>query len=463
MKYTEELHWILDTSKSSLKKEDEYQQNIDFVHSLGLKCDSVGWSTLDLSNPRTDEILDAIEHFCKTNGWKARGVYTRNYVDHEGDWYRIKAPYFKDNTEAGWFNCEREGGGSVRMPTIRAYAELKTEPKLSVRDLCVPEKFRNACIKHAIADMEFCWIRDVGKYQAEQYFKRFCNRRASSIALCRRFDIGDRKRMNSLGGHLPRLSEIFYDLSLSSAEDCYLAKDMPEGGIAQAYVLEESTIEYNGIKTARTDVLCCEYLIHKSVAEILVREKVISTSMLHPIKIVDELPAGYTLYETTEMDRPTAEYMAQSIRDYENLKSKARPVHIVSEKEALKLLKGAKKERKEDFKMALPKAKSVPVSESEYAALVPYYLIANGGYLSDEYELFSYDDAIRENAELAGELSREELLADTPRGVVFAKSTCGDRIILMENGGVIRFSHEKPSSTEEWQSLAQFIVSAINE
>ena len=135
----------------------------------------------------------------------------------------------------------------------------------------------------------------------------------------------------------------------------------------------------------------------------------------------------------------------------------------MSEKEALKLLKGAKKERKEDFKKALPKEKSVPVSESEYAALVPYYLIANGGYLSDEYELFSYYDAIRENAELAEELSREELLADTPRGVVFAKSTCGDRIILLENGGVIRFSHEKPSSTEEWQSLAQFIVSAINE
>lgn len=60
MKYKEELLWILDKDINNCKKEEEYKQNIDFVHSLGLKCDCVEWSKLDLSNPRTPEILDAI-------------------------------------------------------------------------------------------------------------------------------------------------------------------------------------------------------------------------------------------------------------------------------------------------------------------------------------------------------------------------------------------------------------------
>ena len=63
MKYTEVLNWILDPIDESRKDDARYQANIDFVHSLGLKCDCVGWSTLKLSDPRTEEILEAIHAF----------------------------------------------------------------------------------------------------------------------------------------------------------------------------------------------------------------------------------------------------------------------------------------------------------------------------------------------------------------------------------------------------------------
>ena len=50
MKYSEELLWILDKPGTTLHNQDEaFQENIAFVHSLGLKCDCVGWCKMDLS------------------------------------------------------------------------------------------------------------------------------------------------------------------------------------------------------------------------------------------------------------------------------------------------------------------------------------------------------------------------------------------------------------------------------
>lgn len=54
MQYKESLLWILDKdcktygvgSIAYVKQEALYQRNIDFVHSLGLKCDCEIWPTL---------------------------------------------------------------------------------------------------------------------------------------------------------------------------------------------------------------------------------------------------------------------------------------------------------------------------------------------------------------------------------------------------------------------------------
>ena len=53
MNYKEHLTWILD-KKNHRFGDDKYQENIDFVHSLGKKCDCVGWSELDLDEPDVD-------------------------------------------------------------------------------------------------------------------------------------------------------------------------------------------------------------------------------------------------------------------------------------------------------------------------------------------------------------------------------------------------------------------------
>jgi len=81
MKYTEQLLWILDKNCQIHWSEEKTKQNIDFVHALGLKCDCVGWSKLDLASSRTPEVLDAIEDFCNENGWGAQEYYTREYAE----------------------------------------------------------------------------------------------------------------------------------------------------------------------------------------------------------------------------------------------------------------------------------------------------------------------------------------------------------------------------------------------
>lgn len=460
MKIIENLHWILDKNDRTLNNDEEYRINIDFVHSLGLKCDCVGWSSLDLQSPKADEILSAIYSFCKENGWKARGVYKRKFADFTSDWYKIVPSSFKDNTRCAYNDVESEQGNEVTIYTLRAYHELRASPKnIAYDSFLVPDRFRDACIRHNVTDVDYCWAKDIGKYKAEQYFHLYCNNQIPTVAVCNRIDVDKKEIIEGLGGYLPKIANIFYKLDLSSSQTCYIESDMPKCNIANAYLL--STYSSSG----KTYSHCEEnsFLIHKSLAEILLEEKAISQSDLTPAMVVKELPKGYTLGNTVMLDRPTLSYMQKSIDEYETLKNTERPLNLISEKSALKILRSAKKEQKEAFNKGISKVKALEIAETKYAPVVPYYIIANGGELSDEYEFLSYEKAIEESEALAKELLAEELLDNKPDGIVIAKCPDGDRILLCNDGKVIRFSHEEPVSTDEWVSIAQFIADTVNE
>ena len=460
MKMIETLSWILDNDDNRIDNDEKYRLNIEFVHSLGLKCDSVGWSKLDLQSPRADEILSAIDSFCKKNGWKARGVYTRTYEDYTSDWYEIVPTSFKDKTLYDSIECESEQGNMVKIYNLHAYHELRPSPKMWVYDVMfVPERFRDACIRHNIADVDFGWARDMGKYQAEQYFQLYSNHQLPTIALCKDISVDDKENIEALGGYLPKIADIFYKLQQSSSQTCYIESDIPDCNIAQAYVQRT----YSMFDKTYSHCMANEFLIHKDLALTMLKEKAISESDLAPALVVKELPGGYTLEHTLMPDRPTAIYLRKSISEYEKLNNTARPVRLLPEKDALKLLKTAKKERKEDFKKALPKVRASEIAETRYAPVLPYYLIADGGAISDEYELLSFDRAVEENALFVNNLLAEELLETKPDGVVFAQCPDGDKIVLCSDGKVIRFSHEEPVAIEEWVSLAQFVADSINE
>lgn len=452
MKYTEELLWILDKDGVKLKGDAEYQENIAFVHSLGLKCDCVGWSRLKLADPGTEEILDAIEGFCRKNGWKARGLYFRDYPETERDWYELTPGEIKEATEADRPVVETGDGGSLKLANLRAYHETSSGPKRWMEEILVSERFREACLRHGIPGAEFCWARDVGKYAAGQYFYLYGTQRISRIAVDRELRLENREKIKELGGWLPRIAEIFYRLQQINLQDCYLASDLPAGGVACAYC--PRTFSYCGRR---------KMLIHKDAAALLIREKAIAPAALRPAAVVETLPGGYTLDETQVKPRPTADYMARALAEYEALKAAPRPVRQVSEKDALKVLRAAKRERKADFGKAMPKARAEALGQTPYAPMRPYYLVVSGGYLSDEYELLPWDRTQECDGEFRVQMAAEELLESKPEGVVIAKCPDGDTVLLCADGSVVRFSHEMPEAIGQWPTLAQFIFDTVTE
>ena len=449
MHYTEELHWILDKNGVRLKGDEEYRQNIEFVHSLGLKCDCVGWSRLNLSDPGTGEILAAIETFCKEAGWSARGIYTRSYPDADSDWFELVAPDIKEATEGGWDEIPAEPEGIVRMVNLKAYHELNAGPKEWREECLVPERFRNACLRLGIPDLRFCWARDKGKYAAEQYFFLYPQQRIPRMALDRKFQKEDTDRIAAAGGWLPRLAAVFSQLQQINLQDCYLAQDLPAGGMAYAYTRQ--TFSFYG----RSRIL-----IHRDTANLLIGEKVLSPKQLRPAAVVQAVPGGYVLEDTQVKPQPTGEYMEKMLSEYEKLKAAPRPVRQVTEKDALKVLRKAKQDQKADFQKALPKKTAV---EAPYLPLEAYYRIANGCYLSDEYQLFSLTEAVAENEAFFRQLQGEELLESHPAGIVIGKCPDGDTLLLCNDGTVIRFSHEVPEILNQWPSLPQFIFDAISD
>lgn len=450
MRYTEQLHWILDKPGAGLYDPEKYRENIAFVHSLGLKCDSVGWSTLELSDPGAKEILDAIDKFCKENGWQARGMYTRRYTAVESQWYELIPAILRSDTEADRIDVENDQGKLMKLLNIRAFHEMEHSPKCWMEEILVPERFRNGCLRSGVSDQCFCWACDKGKYDAEQYFYLYGEHRIPHICTDRGLRREDGGRLDALGGALPKISGIFHKLQQISLQDCYLAGDMPSGGMAYAY-------------SPRTFSYCGRHriLIHKDLAAILLREKAVSPGSLRPAVVVDAVPGGYSLDETQEKPRPTREYAAQMLLTYEKLKATARPVPVVSEKDSLKALRKAKRERKGDFRKAMSKGLNAGLGDTRYGPLAPYYLIADGGYLSDEYEWLPYEQALIQNSTFFKALEAEELLEAKPEGVVFAGCPDGDSVLYCADGTVIRFSHEQPSVTAQWPSLAQFFFDTI--
>ena len=454
MEYSEELLWILDMPRSAFRNDDEmYQYSIDFVHSLGLKCDCVGWCKMSLSNPKAPEILKTIYEFCKENKCGARCYYTREYINVESDWYELVTTDFKENTTSDRHEILSENSEEIYTRIIRAYHEMSPSPKSYSDEIYVPERFRNFCIQNNIDDLDFCWAQDKGKYEAEQYFHVFGKRLIPRVAVDYCFKKKNNKKyIAAAGGWLPILDHIFYEFGYISLPDCYMAEDLPDNGIVYVH----SPSPFNCIHKNTI-------LIHKDIAQALIQQKIVPGSALRPAPVVNELPGGYMLLKTRPIERPTRQFMDMMLSGYEKIKKTNRPIRMVSEKDALKILRIAKRERKEDFSKALPKAKAESLADTEYSPLIPYYCVTNGGFLSDEYEFLSSSEATIENEEFQKELACEELIDTKHSGIVIAKCPDGDVILLCNNSEVIRFSHEVPESTEQWPSLAQFFVDTIND
>ena len=450
MQYKETLHWILDKDcrtrspgRQTLEEQEAlYQQNIDFVHSLGLKCDRVGWCRIDLGRPDILEIFDKIEDFCKRESWGVRAWYYREFTG-ESDWFALKASDFKNNATADRTKIPAADGSSLCIWPIKAYADSAPGPRQNLETVAVPERFRQVCMEQNIP-CDFFWLEDRGKWEGTQYFCILPTQAVPQAAVSGydRHGENDPAIFEQLGGMVPKVMELCYDVWDVNLPQVFRRSDLPEAGIVCAYLRMPGNLIPPTI------------LIHRSTAELLIAHKSLCWKHLSPVPVVEGFPAGYLARETAPQPRPAADYIEKGMARFEELKKNPRPVRLVSEKDALKLLRAAKKERKDDFTKGLTKL----ISDSP---LHPYWKIAGSGYLSDEYELLSPEVSQTRTAEFHASLAKEELLDTLPQGTVIAACPDGDCCLLTPGGTVERWSHEAPEVIEHWPTLPQFIADSI--
>ncbi|MBE6632510.1 MAG: SMI1/KNR4 family protein [Ruminococcaceae bacterium] len=452
MNMKEKILWILDKPGTTMHDQEAvFHDNIAFVHSLGLKCDCVGWSKLDPKDERLPIFLEKISDFCAENGWRARCWYERTYDYADSEWYELVCDNFTDDTFFREGETADIEGHTLETFTVSAYRNTKISPKMWYEYIFLPERFRDYCIANGINGFDYCYVKDKGKYDAEQYFQVYGRNLIPRIGVD--FELKDKSRDNiiSAGGSLPALSKVFHTMQYVHLQDCYLRSDLPTASVAYAYIPRTNNC------AGRHKIL-----IHRALANELLKEKVLSKSSLRSAVVVDELPGGYILENTQHVRRPQKTFMDSTLCEYDKLKKVSRPVRAVTENEALKILRSAKRERKEDFSKAYPKAKIGSIAESKYARLSPYYLISDGGYLSDEYRFLSFANAVCENTAFLERMKGEELLLAKPQGIVIAVCANGDSVLLCEDGSVVRYSHEEPTVIEKWQNIPTFFADVLS-
>lgn len=483
MKMKEYLTWILDRPKSETERmrkalppeayqkwqhqhfDDKIQKNKEFVRVLGQKCDAVGWSRFELTAPGGAELLEKIEAFCRDGGWLARGYYSRTFEGLESDWYEVHPPLAEMELDPAYTG---KNTPPVEWPWVTKAYLNRERPLLDTRiGPLVSEAFREACLKHEIP-ADFCWLRDIGRYDSCQYFFLYPRAAVPKLAWGRDlyftelFETSAQyrrphgpgselyRRFEQLGGFLPRVAETFYDLH-AELPKCYPAAGMPESGFAFVYwAIGEHWSDRR-----------YQLLVHRDTAERLIGEKVLSPRYLTPVLLYDTVPRGYMEQAALPFPVPGEARRAELYAQYEAMKNKKRPLRKATEKEALSVLRKAKHLRKNEFAKGMKRTLAPALDGTAWEPLKPYYLLADGGALSDEYELLSYEAAQAATTEFHADMAEEGLLEEQPEGIVFVRCADGDKVVLRPDGTVARFSHEEPEVCEEWPSLAQFFVDTV--
>jgi hypothetical protein len=486
MKIEEHLSWILDYKKDTYsyeedvpdkcisksewvernwnKHEETVKKNIEYVNSLGLKCDSVGWCSLDLNRPDIDSLLEQINSFVLKEGLYLRGNYGIRCLDFDSEWYLLESDYLS-NGEWNYVDVTDRNGNPLKIDEVYAYKIPKFTQVLWENKLPhVTEDIRNCCLNHGFSGVGFYWIRDIGRYDATQFFGLIIENIVPEFACDRYLSYCDSKdkgleindhsigsplyqKYIALGGTLPKLSQMFYDLRVNLPIQLPKNK-MPETDFACTYFNRGGYSKHYA-------------LIKKHAAEVLLSEKAIRKEYLTPVILYDSEPEGYYIQTSETIPYPSEEVIKKLELDYDKLKNNPKPERKASEKDALNLFREIKRLRPEDFKKGLAKKKLVTLAATTYELLSSYYSISDGGFLSDEYNFLAYSESLKETQVYAVETEKEELHVDRYKGLIFAKCADGDTVMACNDGSVKRISHESMDVCESWDTVAQFFSEAL--
>lgn len=452
MNFKESFSVIVDNHKA-----DDYTESIAFMKSFGLKCDCVGWATIKLDSEAKIGLISEMKEKAIEKGFHLRCMNYRKQLIGDADWYFFNPRAMVKNDDWTW-----DDGSPYFTTTIKGYKIPKGYHAVEMPYYtAVSQCFVAACKELKLTGIDFMWVTDRGKYDAPAFFyllpeKGFkaatsdCgdhyNKPVGERNFKKRYEkfMGYCKQVDSDGGHMELLAKTF---------DKFMMVEVP------ALLDKESAPE--------TDFayLKMETLIRKEAAEKLIEKGVLTWA--------DLTPAGYFDKEKHDkLIRPRNQnsFMPEHIKhrhnaNYEKWLEKKRPPFNPKEKDALSLMRRAKKESPEYYSKALKKTTLETLTDTSFDSMMSYYKISNGCAINDEIDILRYEDVAEENAEFLEELQDEEfLLEEMPElkeAVVFGVAANGDRLLLKKDGSVMRYDHEDPYLSENWDSLHAFFYEQI--
>ncbi|MBQ6655642.1 MAG: hypothetical protein IJM79_09005 [Erysipelotrichaceae bacterium] len=430
----------------------EIKRQIDFVHSVGQTCNSVGQSELDLQSAVAKYVLQSIEDCCLDNGVSAEGSYRREYDASDSNWCLLRCRQL--TTKETRYDIEHVNNDrKLSLPVISAANITDHKP----REHCwygvfVPDRFRRFCLAEGIDCLRFCWVRDFGRYAGEQYFSVLPDQ-----MIPRRLEFKDSWRgplaralkkdaVRQLGGILNRVAEIFTSLDMET-EPCYLEEDMPEEGIG--YICSR------GLETTRD----LRLLIRRDIAERMISEGVLSPSSLKPVAVLKEPYPGSRIIRTVERPFPDEETCLQRLLEYDRMLALNRPQRKATDKIALQLLRRRRENVPEDFGKRMSPRRREEIRKEPYLSLLPYYAFSDGFNIDEagEFHFLSYQQSLQESEAFHRQMLRQQLLDEDKNATVIALCANGDRVVINESGRVRCFEQETAHFLQEWPDVAEFI------
>ena len=462
----------------------------DFVHSFGLKTHSGTWSCIALDSPAIHDFTCKSKELVTQNIAKFNGLCSLcQYIEEDEqtniEWYELSSS--KDMSIVDY-------GGII---TCRAD---KMSPNVHVAigwsyNVYVSEKFKEVAENNHLRGLEFIWLKDVGKFQAPQWYlpvilnplgrgidhpwfdrntlrgsgsaqpidpKFFCGTSHFKANQIKKNIVIDKQYREIINLFEP---EVLTIISFKSFSRNYI----PKTDFAYIWHYEDEERESNGLLYKQRG-LC----ISKKAKEILVQNKLISESQLSPIQIIEKADDIEILDGCENYPSPFYSYTHIGLEELRKKLNnewnkhikKIKPIKKINLNQALRLLMDSKKHRPEDFEKRL--------SENELKGSifqVPEYWIeilkkSNGGLLNNECTLVPFKEINEFHREKQAYC--EDVYEDYPVNLIHvAFSIDGDWYSLintsnsLQDSKVLRISHETCQPITEWDTIPDFLYEML--
>lgn len=508
---------IKDTDRRLAKMAFERMERVKIYHSLGSKLYSEAWADIDFNDNNALLLQSALQELeAKHVGFLGSGTLLESYSDLE----KNTCEWFLLNPTSGEFS---DFSLYDSYPTCKAYRYL---PEVHIlRGCAVSEKFKTVVEKHELTGLDFLWVKDTGKYRAQQWYLAI-----ASESMGRGLDHPwyDREQYraalldetNTLGFRFTpadKADQEMYDTKLRIiaksrqkgleylSSDCatgnpgtnnlYLRPSWTTGSSVVDAILAQFPKKLNGLTIVgpprfqrnyipRTDFAYCgggDLICSQKARNILLSELPIDDSIFIGVMIYDVVPVGMHDYDAgaprlepiCTPERLTMLRQKEKLFLEEYLKQE-KPIRKPDIKRSLQLLRSRKKYRRADFNKGLSKEKAKSIINA-----IPYKLpelwqevliLTNGFVLrtdDTDFEFKPIEELLQYHEDM--ELQRKQADDDYADDLMyFGKTFCGDSLAFEKDINeetadsiIVLISHEDFTIQRKWEGVAEFLEDVL--